>query len=250
MTLRAIAVAIAAARSSCGLRRRESSRVVERSSLPQGSEAGQARSRRLHDRDRQPLLADAAPAATGSTERSSDGEVQRVDVTVTDQDEDHRRHRGACRPRSRDDAEMARRSRTRSTGTRRTRTGNLWYLGEDTKEYEDGKVVSTEGSWEARRGRRGGRDRRPGASRSRGSTYREEYYAGEAEDAAEVLSVEGKVQVPFGRLPGRDDHAELLDDRADGRGAEVLRAAASARCSSCSSRVAQAGPSSSRYTKG
>ena len=27
--------------------------------------------------------------------------------------------------------------------------GNIWYLGEDTKEYEDGKVVSTEGSWEA-----------------------------------------------------------------------------------------------------
>jgi hypothetical protein len=27
--------------------------------------------------------------------------------------------------------------------------GNVWYLGEDTKEYEKGKVVSTEGSWEA-----------------------------------------------------------------------------------------------------
>ena len=27
--------------------------------------------------------------------------------------------------------------------------GNIWYLGEDTKEYENGKVESTEGSWEA-----------------------------------------------------------------------------------------------------
>ena len=27
--------------------------------------------------------------------------------------------------------------------------GNVWYFGEDTKEYENGKVVSTEGSWEA-----------------------------------------------------------------------------------------------------
>ncbi len=27
--------------------------------------------------------------------------------------------------------------------------GNVWYLGEDVKDYEDGKVVSTEGSWEA-----------------------------------------------------------------------------------------------------
>ena len=27
--------------------------------------------------------------------------------------------------------------------------GNVWYLGEDTKEFENGKVVSTAGSWEA-----------------------------------------------------------------------------------------------------
>ncbi len=27
--------------------------------------------------------------------------------------------------------------------------GNIWYLGEDTKEYDNGKVVSTEGSWQA-----------------------------------------------------------------------------------------------------
>ena len=27
--------------------------------------------------------------------------------------------------------------------------GNVWYMGEDSKEYEDGKVESTEGSWEA-----------------------------------------------------------------------------------------------------
>src|SRR3989344_4024924 len=27
--------------------------------------------------------------------------------------------------------------------------GNVWYFGEDSKEYEDGRVVSTEGSWEA-----------------------------------------------------------------------------------------------------
>jgi hypothetical protein len=29
------------------------------------------------------------------------------------------------------------------------RAGNVWYFGEDTKEYEDGKVTSSEGSWEA-----------------------------------------------------------------------------------------------------
>jgi hypothetical protein len=77
--------------------------------------------------------------------------------------------------------------------------GNLWYLGEDTKEYEGGKVVSTEGSWE-----HGVDGAEAGiivaAEPKQGLTYREEYYAGEAEDAAEVLSVEGKVQVPRGRF--------------------------------------------------
>ena len=29
------------------------------------------------------------------------------------------------------------------------RDGNVWYMGEDSKEYEDGVVVSTAGSWEA-----------------------------------------------------------------------------------------------------
>jgi hypothetical protein len=77
--------------------------------------------------------------------------------------------------------------------------GNLWYLGEDTKEYEDGRVVSTEGSWE-----HGVDGAEAGivvpAKPKQGLTYREEYYAGHAEDAAEVLSVEGKVQVPYGRF--------------------------------------------------
>ena len=27
--------------------------------------------------------------------------------------------------------------------------GNVWYFGEDSKEIEDGQIVSTEGSWEA-----------------------------------------------------------------------------------------------------
>jgi hypothetical protein len=77
--------------------------------------------------------------------------------------------------------------------------GNLWYLGEDTKEYEDGKVVSTEGSWE-----HGVDGAQAGiivaAEPKQGLTYREEYYAGEAEDAAEVLDVGAKVQVPYGRF--------------------------------------------------
>jgi hypothetical protein len=66
--------------------------------------------------------------------------------------------------------------------------GNVWYLGEDTKEYENGKVVSTHGSWEAGlNGARGGLIM-PAHPRS-GMRYRQEYLAGEAEDKARVVSV-------------------------------------------------------------
>ena len=77
--------------------------------------------------------------------------------------------------------------------------GNLWYLGEKTAEYENGKVVSTEGSWEA-----GVDGAQPGvimpARPQTGQAYRQEYYAGEAEDSAMVLSTDEQVQVPFGHF--------------------------------------------------
>jgi hypothetical protein len=75
--------------------------------------------------------------------------------------------------------------------------GNVWYLGEDTKEYEDGVVVSTEGSWEA-----GIDGAQPGvivpADPTVGLAYRQEYLAGEAEDRAEVLSLSEQAGVPAG----------------------------------------------------
>ncbi len=75
--------------------------------------------------------------------------------------------------------------------------GNIWYLGEATKEFENGKVVSTDGSFEA-----GVDGAQPGivmlAKPRVGMRYRQEYYAGHAEDRAEVLSVREQVEVPFG----------------------------------------------------
>jgi hypothetical protein len=63
--------------------------------------------------------------------------------------------------------------------------GNVWYLGEETAEYEDGEVVSTEGSWES-----GVDGALPGivmhADPVPGTAYRQEFYEGEAEDVAEV----------------------------------------------------------------
>ena len=75
--------------------------------------------------------------------------------------------------------------------------GNVWYLGEETKEYENGKVKTTAGSWEA-----GVDGAEAGvivpAKPEVGLTYRQEYYKGEAEDAGEILSLHEWVEVPFG----------------------------------------------------
>ena len=77
--------------------------------------------------------------------------------------------------------------------------GNVWYLGEDTAEFEDGEVSSTEGSFEA-----GVDGALPGiimpADPSDGMRYRQEYYAGEAEDNGEILSTEEQADVPFGHF--------------------------------------------------
>jgi hypothetical protein len=77
--------------------------------------------------------------------------------------------------------------------------GNVWYLGENTKEYEGGTVVSTAGSWEA-----GVDGAQPGvvmpADPQVGLTYRQEYYAGEAEDNAKVLSIDEQVEAPIGHF--------------------------------------------------
>jgi len=77
------------------------------------------------------------------------------------------------------------------------RAGRIWYLGEDTTEYENGKPGSTAGSFEA-----GVDGAQPGvimpARPKAGQRYREEYYAGHAEDRARVMSLREKAEVPFG----------------------------------------------------
>jgi hypothetical protein len=77
--------------------------------------------------------------------------------------------------------------------------GNLWYLGEDTTEYENGKPKTKEGSWEA-----GVDGALPGiimpADPQVGMTYREEYYKGHAEDGASIISTDALAKVPYGRF--------------------------------------------------
>jgi hypothetical protein len=75
--------------------------------------------------------------------------------------------------------------------------GNVWYFGEDSKEYKNGNVVSTEGSWEA-----GVDGAKPGiimkANPQVGDSYRQEYLFNEAEDMAEVLGLNESANVPYG----------------------------------------------------
>jgi hypothetical protein len=78
--------------------------------------------------------------------------------------------------------------------------GNVWYFGEDTKEYTNGVVSSTAGTWEA-----GVDNAKPGIimhAKNRPLVgrppYRQEYRPGIAEDMAQVLSTTGSMHVPAG----------------------------------------------------
>jgi hypothetical protein len=77
------------------------------------------------------------------------------------------------------------------------RAGRIWYLGEDTTAYENGKPHSTAGSFEA--GVDGAQAGVVMPARPRvGMHYRQEYYKGHAEDRARVMSLRQKAEAPFG----------------------------------------------------
>lgn len=75
--------------------------------------------------------------------------------------------------------------------------GNAWYFGESTTDYENGVVVSTQGSWEA-----GIDGALPGiamkADPKPGPAYYQEYRPGVAEDRGKVLRTGETVRVPVG----------------------------------------------------
>ena len=75
--------------------------------------------------------------------------------------------------------------------------GNVWYFGEETTEYDERGRTDTAGSWEA-----GVDGAQAGivmlADPRVGDGYEQEHYAGEAEDRAEVLSVDEQVQIGLG----------------------------------------------------
>lgn len=75
--------------------------------------------------------------------------------------------------------------------------GNVWYMGEDSREVENGRFVRTSDSWEA--GVKGAEPGiiMPGNPRP-GDEYRQEYYPHYALDQARVLGSGGPIEVPYG----------------------------------------------------
>ena len=75
--------------------------------------------------------------------------------------------------------------------------GNVWYLGEDTKSYENGVLVGTTGSWEA-----GINGANAGiimlANPKIGDQYSQEDAPGVVADQGKVLSLKETVTVPYG----------------------------------------------------
>lgn len=75
--------------------------------------------------------------------------------------------------------------------------GHVWYFGEEVSNYENEQLANNEGSWEA-----GVNGAIPGIIMLNqplpGDIYRQEYWVGEAEDMAGVLSLTESVSVPYG----------------------------------------------------
>jgi len=79
--------------------------------------------------------------------------------------------------------------------------GTVWYFGEDSREFDGGVPVSTEGSWEAYVD-----GALPGivmlADPTIGATYRQEFSLDVAQDLARVVSLNRSVSVPFDDFEG------------------------------------------------
>lgn len=109
------------------------------------------------------------------------------------------------------------------------RDGNVWYMGEASESYENGKT-STEGSWEA-----GVDGALPGivmpAKSVVGQPYEQEYYPGEAEDMAKATELDATVTTGLGTY----DHVlvtqewsplepEVLEEKSYAPGVGLIKA--------------------------
>jgi hypothetical protein len=122
-------------------------------------------------------VADIVVIATGATKRIADGVTARV-----------------VRDTVREDGEIV---EDTLDWYAQDSDGNVWYLGEQTAEFDGGAITSRSGSFEA-----GVDGALPGillpAEPRPGERYRQEYYRGQAEDNGEVLATGQLAQTPTG----------------------------------------------------
>jgi hypothetical protein len=143
------------------------------------------------------------PMAPGTTwvyrETDAEGNEQRVEVTVTDRTKTILGITATVvHDRVTEDGELV---EDTDDWYAQDRWGGLWYLGEDTTEYENGRPAGKHGSWEAGvDGAQAGLIIPP--SPEVGMSYRQEHYAGEAEDRGRILSLDERIEVPVGSYDG------------------------------------------------
>ena len=94
--------------------------------------------------------------------------------------------------------------------------GNVWYFGEDTKEFLPTGGTKTEGSWEAGVGKNQPGILMPGHP-APGKPFRQEYGPGHAEDMGQVIATSESVTVPYGSFTGcvRTKEWSLLEPGTD-----------------------------------
>jgi hypothetical protein len=168
--------------------------------LPQGSEPAQLDPAELTTEIDNPWWPMTPGGRWVYRETDTDGTVQRVVVTVTDRTKEIA---NGVEARVVHDvvSEGGELVEVTDDWYAQDAERNVWYLGEETAEYENGKVTTRAGSFEAGvDGAEAGvampADPQPGLA------YRQEHYEGEAEDRAEVLSLDEQVEVPAGHYTG------------------------------------------------
>ena len=183
----ATAIAIAVAAAGCGEDESSSAAAGPQSALPQGSEHVELDPSEFTteiDNEWWPMTVGSRWVYRGT---GGSGPAERIVVTVT--------------PKTREIANGVEARVVRDVASvggepievtddwyAQDAEGNVWYLGEDTAEYENGKKVSTEGSFEAGVGGAEAGIAMP-ADPVPGMAYRQEYLKGVAEDRGEVVSV-------------------------------------------------------------
>jgi hypothetical protein len=142
------------------------------------------------------------PMAPGNrwviNENDLEGKVKRIEITVTDQKKQIIGiETTVIRDRVTENGKLV---EDTYDWYAQDKDGALWYFGEDTTAFENGKADKS-GSWQA-----GVDGAQPGviipADPEVGMTYRQEYYAGKAEAAAKIISLDEQVAVAGGRFNG------------------------------------------------